>query len=293
MGAQSLYNFRVFPYAQTHSTEIFVGAAMLYFVGFGLMCLFVREGRYPISQTHADTEWGAYSAIKTFAVECHSSSHYWYQWLINIFVSFGNALGGIGSGALSTFSIAYYLAIGLNPAQMGALAGTIQIVTGVLIIGSGWLADRYHPIRAVIVGSALGLFIATPLHLLWLFWHPDSQTTFWVNIAMAGLIIAPTNALTGLYDPPLLMRLFPRSRYGQFCANNAIWRSIGGFLGPIFAGRFLDWLTGIVGKEKAYLFIPFWQLAFGIPAFWLLLQLYKSWKIHGGDENYIPPLPTT
>jgi len=44
MLAAALYNFFIFQYAESHASEIFVGAAVLYFFGFGLMCLKVKEG---------------------------------------------------------------------------------------------------------------------------------------------------------------------------------------------------------------------------------------------------------
>ncbi|MEI8247343.1 MAG: hypothetical protein WCI51_16035, partial [Lentisphaerota bacterium] len=47
MMATTLYNFFIFKYAESHMREIFLGAAVLYFVGFGIMCLMVKEGEYP------------------------------------------------------------------------------------------------------------------------------------------------------------------------------------------------------------------------------------------------------
>jgi MFS family permease len=109
---------------------------------------------------------------------------------------------------------------------------------------------------------------------------------------MAAFLFAPTDALGGVYDPPLLMRLFPRSHYGQFCANNAIWRSVGGVVGPFTAGAFLDFMTTFVGREQAYFYIPLWLTIFAIPGFYFLLRLYRSWKKLRGGDAYIPPLIT-
>jgi hypothetical protein len=104
-------------------------------------------------------------------------------------------------------------------------------------------------------------------------------------------LVAPQMALGGMWDPPLLMRLFPRSQYGQFCSTNAVWRSVGGMLGAYITGKyFLDYLTVWVGRERAYLYLPLWSIAFSIPSFILFLRLYLSWKKHGGDEAYIAPV---
>ena len=40
-GAGALYNFFVFKYAESHMREIFIGAAVLYFIGFGMACLMI------------------------------------------------------------------------------------------------------------------------------------------------------------------------------------------------------------------------------------------------------------
>ena len=57
--ATALYNYFIFQYAESHAREIFIAASILYLVGFGLMCLKVREvilhwecGRR-LSQSHA------------------------------------------------------------------------------------------------------------------------------------------------------------------------------------------------------------------------------------------------
>lgn len=307
MGAGALYNFCIFKYAGTHATEIFLGAAVLYGVGFTLMCLNVREGEYPPPPPYVGGQAGPLAAIKTYGKECHAFPHYWHLWICTF-------IGAIGGG-VATFGLLFSLAVGLNLEQIGRINGTVSIVVGVLILGSGWLADRFHPIRVVIVGSFLGLAVVTPASLVWLLWHPSPAETwtfhlgflqhlpwldryatfevgkvFLVAAAIAVGLGAPVAALNGVWDPPMLMRLFPRERYGQFCSTNAIWRSAGGILGGFLAGGFLDVVTHWVGsKDLAYFYIPFWQLAFAIPSFFVLLRLYKTWKQHGGDDAYVAP----
>ena len=139
-------------------------------------------------------------------------------------------------------------------------------------------------------GTAISVFIVTPANFIWLFWHFSSQTAFYINLFMAIFLMAPSIAMIGVYDPPLLMRLFPRSRYGQFCSVNAVWRSGGAMLSGIVVGAFLDYLTHHVGKEHAYFFIPFWQFIFAVPGFILLVLLYRRWKELGGDKSYVAPL---
>ena len=93
LATASVYKFFIFRYAGTHSTEIMVGISLLYFFGFGLMCLMVKEGQYPPAPAYVDGQADAFSAIKTFAQECLTLPHYWYIFLISIFGSFGGAAG--------------------------------------------------------------------------------------------------------------------------------------------------------------------------------------------------------
>jgi len=278
----SLYNFFVFPFSGSHSTMIFVGAAMLYLTGFGLMCINVREGKYAPPPPFVGGKTGPIAAIATYAGETHAFPHYWYLWICTF-------VGSIGGGAAS-FGLFMSLAIGLSMGQIGVINGCVNVVVSVLMLGAGWLADRYHPIRVVVAGTFIGLVIVIPSGMIWLFWHPAPNIAFWVNMAISVGLYAPSAALGSMWDPPMLMRLFPRERYGQFCSVNGVWRMVGGMCGGAMAGVFLDIMARYVGHDRAYFFIPTWQFVFAVPSFLLLLKLYKSWKMHGGDDNYVAPV---
>jgi MFS family permease len=299
LGSTALYQNFIFPYSATHSTQIFLGAAALYLVGFGLMVINVREGQYPPPPPYVGGQTGPLAAVKTYARECHSHAHYWYFWLMTFIGSIG---GGVG-----IFALFFTQRIGLDLNQIGRINMISSIVTGILVIGVGWLADRFHPIRVVIAASLLGL-VVTPVNLIWLFWHPPAdalwqwhfhlahwQTVFevrqvyLVQFCIAIGLASPVAALSTVWDPVLLMRLFPHERLGQFCSTNSVWRNIGGVIGAVLAGASLDFVGRWVGKDQAYFYIPVWQFAFSLPTFYLLLKMYGSWKRYGGDAAYVPP----
>jgi maltose/moltooligosaccharide transporter len=286
----ALYNICIFRYAGTHGTEILVGVSILYFFGFGLMCLFVKEGEYPPAPAYVGGESGLIAAVKTYAVECHFTPLYWYQWMGTFFGTLGGCAGAIGSGWLNAFGIFYYQAVGLTQGETGEVYSVIGFVVAALVLVSGWLADRYHPIRVALAGAALTLWVVYPVCLIWLVWHPSHRVAYWASMAIGVFLMAPAIALVGVYDPPLFMRLFPRSRYGQFCSTNAIWRSVAGIIGGFSAGAFLDVMAHSLGKERAYLCAPLWQLIFGIPGFYFFLKLYQTWKKLGGDNAYVAPV---
>ncbi|MFA4944525.1 MAG: MFS transporter [Lentisphaeria bacterium] len=300
------YSYFIFPYSGTHSTAIFLGAAGLYLVGFGLMLLNVREGEYPPPPPYVGGETGVVAAAKTFAVECHSHRIYWCLWLCTF-------IGSIGNGA-AVFDLYFKQGIGLDMAQIGKIAGTLSITVAILVVGAGWLADRYHPARVVLGAQILGMGVMLPASMVWLFWRPDPaaawtfhlpflqylpylhglaafqiQQSFLIAFLIYVGIGAPVTALVYMWDPVLLARTFPVSRVGQFAATNNLWRSAGGLLGGLLAGGFFDLITPAVGRERAYLFSPVWLFGFSIPSFLLYLKFYKHWKRHGADA-YVAPI---
>ena len=282
LASSSFYNFFIFPHSASHATEIFLGAALLYLVGFGLMCLNVREGKYPPPPPYMGGQTGPIAAIRTFGRETHGFPLYRYLW-INTFI------GAIGTGA-TTFTLYFQLAIGLTLAQIGLITGTVSIIVAALTVGTGWLADRYHPIRVVLSGMIFTLVFVVPANLSWLFWYPSPQTTFWVAMAIGTCLSAPAQALVGMWDPPMLMRLFPRTHYGQFCSINGVWKAVGTILGGVSAGAYLDFISHWVGQQRAYYYLPVYSLCFSLPAFYFFLQVYRDWHKHGGDKAYVAPL---
>ena len=279
----SLYNLLIFPFAETHATEILVGAGLLYFVGFGLMCLNVREGEYPAVPQNVDGGTGVISAVQTYWTETHSLPHYWFQFL----ATFSGSL----ASSTAMFMVFFYQLTGLGLTQIGQINGWTNIAVSILILGSGWLADRIHPIRVCLIGQSLLVGLTLPAMMVWIFWQPPPPMAFLIWMVISLVLNAPAQALIGVWDPPLFMRLFPRDRYGQFCSANSIWRAAGIILGGVLAGVFLDLLKRVVGPAEVYRYIPIWQFVFSVPVLAFLVLLYRSWRRFGGDEAYVPPLP--
>jgi MFS family permease len=284
----SFYSFLIFPHSERHSTEIFVGAALLYLVGFGLMCWNVREGQYPPAPPLLGGQTGPIAAVKTYGKETHAFAHYWYLWIATFIGGLGNANNIYGQNTV--FGIYYCMALGLTVPQIGIVWGCLGLTISILTPVAGWLADRYHPLRVVLASSLAGFLLGLPANLSWLFWHPAPVVAFWVYLIINICLVSPLQALGGMWDPPMLMRLFPRSHFGQFCSINAVWRSVGGMISALISGTFLEVITHWVGKDRAYLYLPVWGLVFSIPSLCLMIKLYFSWKKHGGDAAYIAPV---
>ncbi|MDD2709360.1 MAG: MFS transporter [Verrucomicrobiae bacterium] len=282
-GTGAFYSFFVFRYAETHFREIFVAAALLYLFGFGLMCFKVREGEYPPPPENIGNRKDVWGGLVTFVRECYCLPHYWYLFLMNTCVAC--------SGTILMFTVFWHQSLGLGLKEIGIVSGAASIAGGVMILLSGWLADRYHPIRVVVIGLFAAVLMVTPLNAIWLFHSPAPNTAFLILLGIT-IIASPVLAFIGIGDPPLLMRIFPRERYGQFCGANALFRNSTTTLGGIVAGVFLDFVKArCVDGDFAYRFIPIWMWFFQLGALICAILLYRSWKKYGGDELYHPPLP--
>ncbi len=281
LGSTSLYSLFIFPYADTHFTEIFVGIGLFYLFGFGLMCLKVKEGEYPPPPAYVDGRSGPFSALKTFAQESMTIRHYWYLFLAN--------MGIVCYYLAQVFTVFFHKSMGLTLSEIGELNFWIALSGSVTIVISGWLADRYHPIRIVIAGLILQICFS-PLGLIYLFWHPSPHIYFCVAMALNVGLGAPVAALINVIDPPLFMRIFPRDRYGQFCSANAMCRSVATIIAGPVLGEYLDVLTRFYGANAAYCLLSLWVfVATGLVLF-AMLKLYGSWQRHGGDTAYVPPM---
>ncbi|MEI6422029.1 MAG: MFS transporter [Lentisphaerota bacterium] len=109
--ASAIYNFFIFQYAESNMREIFLGAAVLYFFGFGMMCFMIKEGKYPPLEKEASGEKRKVIAgLKNFFKESFTHKIYW---LIFLFTTFGAV-----SGAIGTFNVFFYKNMGLTLSQM-------------------------------------------------------------------------------------------------------------------------------------------------------------------------------
>lgn len=278
--AGASFNFFVLAYAESHSTEIFLGAALLYGVSFTLMCLKVKEGDYPPPPPMGESgrlPGGNY--VKSYFRDFFSHRIY-----ILIALSFG--LASVGNCVVA-FHVFLARSLGLTLDQFGKVAAVSGIVSAALAYPVGSLVDRFHPVRVMLV-TKIGLLAATACWLVFFLRDFEPGTAFGIYIAISAVAI-PMWAMFGAASIPLLMRCFPRAQYGQFCSAWAMIVAFSMMLGGVASGGFLDLMKSVHGgSEYFYRYVPVWTLVFyagSLSATWLL---YREWKRLGGD-NYTPP----
>ncbi|MEI8246162.1 MAG: MFS transporter [Lentisphaerota bacterium] len=283
-GASALYNYFIFQYALSHLRLIFLCVACLYLVGFSMMCLLVKEGKYPPPAKLAQKKWDIPGMVRTYLKECMQHRLYIFFFLHSMFWSL--------AGACGIFVVFLNLSLGLTLQQLGTIAAAVGIANIILGYPAGVLADRFHPLRAMLWIKA-GILLIAPLNFIWLFTSFSAELNFKVLVALQ-VISLPLMLIYNAVSLPMAMRILPKDRFGQFCSFNAICQAGAMAVGGVLAGSYMDLMRKVFpdaawGKDYCYRMIPTWGLPFLILGMVFLVLLYRTWKQLGGDLNYVPP----
>ena len=272
-GATMVFGRFVYPYTLEPGgiKWIFLGAAALYLVGFGLMCWRIKEGVYP-PVLDVTRRTGAFEQIALFFKDCFTHPIY-----ILVFASTGlAAIGGLAGIGGQVF----LLNLGITMDQLGTVMGVTAFFSMIVQPPCGLLVDYVHPLRVVLVTAAIGIAV-TVLQYFFL-WDWPSYLTF----TAAGLVVGNIAGAAGI---PLLMRIFPHNKYGQFCSANGATKSLAQVVGSFAAGPFVDWISNYGKYEPGYRLAYLWQAAFAALSLLCLVGVYVYWKRLGGDKGYTPP----
>ncbi|OGV40706.1 MAG: hypothetical protein A2X48_22580 [Lentisphaerae bacterium GWF2_49_21] len=282
IAAGALYNWFIFKYAESHMREIFIGVAILYFIGFSMMCLFVKEGQYPPLEGETDNENKGWGGLRTFFKESFSHRFYWFR--------FACAAFGTIAGSIKIFDIFFNREMGLTLDQIGKMSAVTSVVVMVAIVVMASFVDRWHPLRLTVYAAVFGL-IGTLVTGVWLFVTLPGDYFFWISLGggLAGILLSAIVAVAGL---PCDMRLFPKSRFGQFCSAQGLFRHVCNLASGIAAGLFIDVMKWLYhGSDFAYRFNFAWSFVFNAIAVWFLVLVYLEWLRLGGDSHFHPPAP--
>lgn len=264
-----LFNYFIYRYAETHAPIIYTGIAIIYAIGFGLMCLRVREGEYPPPPERENHRDGFFAQVKTYFRECYSDRFYWTLFLYT-------ACWAIML-TINVFGIFMNRSIGLDLAQIGRISAACAVLNMAMTYPAGVLADRFHPLRVLLWAHGLHLILA-PLGLIWLFCHPSSNVAF-IGALCLALVMAPAQVVIDAMTLPLHMRLLPQDRYGQFASAQSLIRSVGTIVGGLLAGFFLDIMQKVSGgSDFGFRYYPVWILFWAALAFIFLRSLYYQWQ---------------
>jgi MFS-type transporter involved in bile tolerance (Atg22 family) len=259
---------------QAYVHEVYLGAALLYLVGMGLMCWRVREGQYPPPTDEPPRPsrlQGLVADIRTYARECFCHPIYISFYIYNMFSSLANA----GSFAVVLF---YVYHLGFSMDRMGKFGAMLSLIAMGTAIPIGWLVDRLHPIRAMLLAA----ICAIPLIY---------GTYFMRDFAMYMVITAlrsPISQLGGIAAGTLCMRLLPKKQYGQFCSANDLVCSAAMMVGSLGGGLFIQHFHHLHGNA-GYGYFWLWAGSFQTAALACLFIVYLYWRKMGAENFSFDP----
>jgi len=276
------YNYFVFKYAETNMREIFMGAAVLYFLGMGMMCLFVKETEHPpITEAEKQASSGLSGVISYFK-ESFSHKFYWTKFA---YISSTN----INSAGIGVFTVFFYKEMGLTLADIGKAAAILSVGGMATAYFASIFIDRWHPLRIITYTAILAVVFGIS-NFVWAFLTLKPDAFFWLHLLGAGLIINFSNSVAGVANLPFDMRLHPHSRFTQFCSAQALVRSLCTTVAGVVGGLYFDVIKDFFhGSNYAYRFGFIWSTFWVIVGAFLVYKLYRQWHALGGDQSFHNP----
>ncbi len=265
-----LFNLFVMPRIVDSAPAVFTGIGLLYLVCFLLMCTFVKEGEYPppkvtpqagLPWTRRLAEW-----IGLYFRQCY---RHWFFTLLFL----GTALNNASTVCRGTFNLLFATKeLQMSPAQFGKVMAVGAVVSAAVVILTGYLMDKLHPLR-IYVASGLIVIAAN----VWGYFYVTDYHSFFV----VGIAISVVYAVQFVSNGPVFIELFPPDKFGQFSSANAMMNSV--------LLIFANYLGGLAIDYFGYRFIFIWDTFFTIAATWALIGVSCRWQRLGGPGNYVPP----
>lgn len=160
-----------------------------------------------------------------------------------------------------------------------ALAGLLMVA---LAYPFGMLVDKYNPVRIYTFMTGLLIVIQMVGYFVIYDYYSYIGLEFF-RVFFYGII--------GAAAYPVLMIIFPKKKFGQFCSAQGLCTQFTKAIGSILIGGLVfDWIT----HEKLY----FDRMRIGylfmgicyVGSFICLYMVYRIWMKNGGDKGYVAPL---
>lgn len=288
-GAGAAFSYFIFRYIESEMKLVFIGAGILYFTAFMLMCWRVKEGEYPPPPENLDKKTSTLSSLKTYFIESFSHPFYRYFFMAT---TAGDLTTG---GCIGQWGLLYtHTSLGIDLFRLGKMNALASLIGVFLLYPMGMLADKKHPLRVTLWGVGL-IMCLMPIQFVYLFYNFTPGQAYKILFTYT-MIILPVSLMTGAAGMPMYMRLLPKEKYGQFCSAQAMFRSACVMVFGFLSGEIFDVLRGVVlhhgmPESFVYRFIPVIQWLCMTAQFILLLVVLKYFKKLGGYENYKAPEP--
>ncbi|QYY37274.1 MFS transporter [Ruficoccus sp. ZRK36] len=264
-----VFNFWIIGYVPTHFTVIIIAVGLFYGIAFMCVCFRVKEGQYPppekiVSRTGT---LGFVSEVRHYCRECFSHPYY-----LAVFLLITTSV--ICFNPMNVFAIPYANHVGVSMDTYGKAVSLTFLISLLMAYPLGWLADRFHPMRLVIVVLS-GYALVT----IWGSLFAVSAHTYLIGWVLHGVF-------SGAYytsAASLALRLFPHEKFAQYASAAAIFVAVGNMAMAPVVGMVID----ATGHNYRYAFIVGFSLT--LVALVNAIIVYAAFKRYGGPNNYAAP----
>ena len=266
---RAFFNFFLLKTTVDHTKLTFGVFGAIFALSYVLLLCFVKEGTYPpvddpIKEDSSILKKGV-DYFWMFFRDCFSHKIYIFTFLCIGLNSASNICRNMFNVLLATKDI------GMSVDQYGKIIaiGALAAVPVVAIMGK--IVDKLNP---MLIYFCSGLMIMA-VNVFGHFFVYTTQT-----FAVIGIATAIMYAVQGVVLIPLLVRIFPQEKFGQFASANSMSISIILLFAAYGGGK----LTDIFGYRVMFI----WDFVVTMLASIALLVVYREWKKYGG-KNYVPP----
>lgn len=224
LGVAIFFNMSLLALADAWLVELLVTIALVFGLSVPLMCLMVREGRYPAPDPVPPAAHGHLRLARSQLAQCCAQRrHVW------VFLAF--MLAAVTFSPFNTFSQNYALALGLSKAELGTLTASAYGVSIVAAFGIGWLSDRIGSVR--VAAATMGLYCAIALGGCLLVHGAAAFRCFYLaHVIVSGAYFTAAAAMP--------MDLFPRAEFVRYNSSKDIMVALANILVGTCLGPLLD-----------------------------------------------------
>lgn len=261
-----IFNYFILGHAETHFTLIFAGIGVFYGISFTLMCLNVKEGRYPPPPPPTGRS-GLPAVLGGYWRDCFGNGY--YVWIFACL-----ALITISTQPINLFVIFFAKQLAMDMDHYGKFAALQMTLSFALTLPVGWLVDRFHPVRISMLAMGLLGVIS-----LWSYLAVDTPK-------LLGVAVVAVGAAAGLVQTaatPLANLLFPSAAFSRLYGAATLVKLAGLAGTALISGWFLD------HSGHAYRFIYLWSAIGAAITMLTLAAVWHRMRAYGGLKNYAAP----
>ena len=282
----TIFHFTLLRHGRTYFGPIMIGVGLLYIISLTIFCLLIKERTYPPLTEEEKKQSNGLQSLPTFMKESFSHPLYWY-------ISIGCAIFVSGS-CISTVLNFMHLNMGLDLKDIGNMNGIVGsfnfFISFAIATFGAFLIDKWNPVRIYSCCVLISAFL--PLaKSIWAFLDV-TPSIYYNSMLCLSLLTIIFSSFMNLASMPYLMRIFPNSRFGQFCSAMSMFRALIVMLTNLLFGMSIDLGRKLLGGgDTIYRYIHIWQfVCYFIGGLFYILS-YLEWQKLGGEKAYRAPAP--